>query len=115
MSGIREVGGVVTFDLEIAAPSALLRYWGDVNRDGMIGRDDAAEVSRYLMTGETTADLTVADVDASGAVDQRDALVILSWYDAIESFLLTPFRVGTAVGAAGPALQRAPRKPEPAP
>lgn len=49
----------------------------DVNGDGRVDTDDAAEVLRVVAQGATAADVAAADVNGDGVVSTADAILVL--------------------------------------
>lgn len=108
-SGIRianivESGGTVSFDVTFGTAGERIAYWGDVDGDGAVTRDDAQAVFEALLRA-TGGDLTLGDVDADGDTDARDGLIIQSYAEGVD---VSGFRVGQ------PAEGMAVRRPAPA-
>ena len=57
--------------------SALSFIRGDVNSDGTVNNTDLAGIIRYLSGWEVETDLTAADYDKNGKINNRDAISLI--------------------------------------
>ena len=57
--------------------SALSFIRGDVNSDGTVNNTDLAGIIRYLSGWEVETDLTAADYDKNGKINNRDAIAMI--------------------------------------
>lgn len=96
VSGITLSGQTVVVDIAFSAPEeepAVL--WGDVDRSGAVELADAEAIFLEALGGSSGGDMSVADVDADGDVDIRDAFIVHSYVQGVN---VSQFRVGTSSG-----------------